>query len=105
MSEEEQPFDPARLRKAWLKRLTDEYIKLESSMPMANFLPDKDCPKWVENLEREVGATVSEGDLVITLEAMKMYTAINAPGSGTITAIHVAVGDAVEEGQVLYTIG
>ena len=28
-----------------------------------------------------------------------MYTAINAPTSGTVTAIHVKVGDAVEEGQ------
>jgi biotin carboxyl carrier protein len=36
---------------------------------------------------------------------MKMYTPINAIASGTITAIHVKVGDAVEEGQVLYTIG
>jgi len=25
--------------------------------------------------------------------------------SGTLTAIHVTVGDAVEEGQILYTIG
>jgi biotin carboxyl carrier protein len=50
------------------------------------------------------GATVNEGDLIITLEAMKMYTSINAATSGTIEAIHVKVGDAVEEGQVLYTI-
>ena len=51
------------------------------------------------------GPVVAEGDLVITLEAMKMYTPINAPMAGTITAIHVKVGDAVEEGQILYTIG
>jgi biotin carboxyl carrier protein len=59
----------------------------------------------VQAIDRAVGATVTQGDLVITLEAMKMYTAINAPTSGTITAIHVKVGDSVEEGQVLYTIG
>lgn len=59
----------------------------------------------VQAVEREVGAAVNAGDLVITLEAMKMYTAINAPSSGTITQIRVKVGDAVEEGQVLYTIG
>ena len=59
----------------------------------------------VQAIEAKVGAHVNEGDLVITLEAMKMYTPINAPMSGTITAIHVNVGDAVEEGQVLYTIG
>ena len=59
----------------------------------------------VQAIEANVGATVKEGDLVITLEAMKMYTPINATSSGTITAIHVKVGDAVEEGQALYTIG
>ena len=59
----------------------------------------------VQAIDAAVGAIVKEGDLVITLEAMKMYTPINAPPSGTITAIHVKVGDAVEEGQILYTIG
>lgn len=59
----------------------------------------------VQAIEAAVGAKVNEGDLIITLEAMKMYTAINATGSGTVTAIHVKVGDAVEEGQPLYTIG
>jgi glutaconyl-CoA/methylmalonyl-CoA decarboxylase subunit gamma len=59
----------------------------------------------VKEIEVAPGTQVSEGDLVITLEAMKMYTAINATSSGTVTAIHVKIGDAVEEGQVLYTIG
>ncbi len=59
----------------------------------------------VQAIAVEVGATVNEGDLVVTLEAMKMYTSINAPASGTIKAIHVKVGEAVEEGQVLFTIG
>lgn len=58
----------------------------------------------VQAVELQVGSAVTEGDLVITLEAMKMYTSINAPASGTIQAIHVKVGDAVEEGQVLYSI-
>ena len=59
----------------------------------------------MKEIEAAPGTRVSEGDLVITLEAMKMYTAINATASGTVTAIHVKIGDAVEEGQVLYTIG
>lgn len=58
----------------------------------------------VQAIEVAVGASVNAGDLVVTLEAMKMYTPINAPANGTIQAIHVKVGDAVEEGQVLYTI-
>ena len=58
----------------------------------------------VQAIDVAVGASVDVGDLVITLEAMKMYTPINAPAAGKIQAIHVKVGDAVEEGQVLYTI-
>jgi biotin carboxyl carrier protein len=59
----------------------------------------------VQAIAVEVGAIVKEGELVITLEAMKMYTPINATSSGTIRTIHVKVGDAVEEGQPLFTIG
>ena len=58
----------------------------------------------VQAINVKVGDQINEGDLVITLEAMKMYTAINASSGGTIKAIHVKVGDAVDEGQVLYTI-
>jgi biotin carboxyl carrier protein len=59
----------------------------------------------VQAVEAAVGTAVTEGQLVITLEAMKMYTSINAPGAGTVTAIHCKVGDAVDEGQPLYTLG
>jgi len=58
LCETEIVFDPAKRRAAWLRRLADEFIKLESSMPMANFLPDEGCPQWVDYLEREVGATM-----------------------------------------------
>ena len=58
----------------------------------------------VQAVDVAVGTAVKEGDLIITLEAMKMYTPINAISTGTVTAIHVKVGDAVEEGQILYTI-
>lgn len=51
------------------------------------------------------GAKVEPGDLIVTLEAMKMYTAINATTGGTVTRIYVKIGDAVEEGQALYAIG
>jgi biotin carboxyl carrier protein len=59
----------------------------------------------VKSIDVGPGAKVSEGDLIITLEAMKMYTAINATTGGTVTNIYVKVGDPVEEGQPLYAIG
>jgi biotin carboxyl carrier protein len=58
----------------------------------------------VKSIDASIGTKVQAGDPVITLEAMKMYTAMNAPTDGTITAIHVKVGDAVDEDQALYTL-
>ncbi|MEI6607859.1 MAG: biotin/lipoyl-containing protein [Verrucomicrobiota bacterium] len=58
----------------------------------------------VKAVDTQLGATVKAGDALMTLEAMKMYTAINAPTDGTVTAIHVSPGDAVDEGQPLYTL-
>lgn len=46
--------DPVTRREKWLRRLADEFVKLETAMPMSNFLPDTGCPPWVENLEREL---------------------------------------------------
>jgi pyruvate carboxylase subunit B len=40
---------------------------------------------------------LKEGDVVLTLEAMKMRTPVNAPMNGTITGMFVKVGDAVDE--------
>jgi len=51
---EDKPFDPVVHREQWLRRLADEYVKLETMMPVPDFLPDEGCPPWVENLEREV---------------------------------------------------
>ena len=52
----------------------------------------------------EVGSAVNEGDPIITVEAMKMNTYVNATKTGKVTSIKVAVGDGVEEGQALLTI-
>lgn len=50
------------------------------------------------------GQAVKEGENLLTLEAMKMNTQINAPRDGVVKAVKVAVGDAVEEGQALVTL-
>jgi biotin carboxyl carrier protein len=50
------------------------------------------------------GQSVKEGDHLLTLEAMKMNTFVFAPKSGKISEIKTAVGEAVEENQVLMRI-
>jgi acetyl-CoA/propionyl-CoA carboxylase, biotin carboxylase, biotin carboxyl carrier protein len=52
----------------------------------------------------EEGATVSAGDLVCVLEAMKMENTINAHRDGTVTALGFGAGDVVESGAVLARI-
>ena len=51
------------------------------------------------------GDRVSQGDVVLILEAMKMETEIRAPADGIVNAIDVAAGDAVAIGVTLMVIG
>ncbi|WP_424832941.1 acetyl-CoA carboxylase biotin carboxyl carrier protein [Ruegeria sp.] len=51
-----------------------------------------------------VGASVSEGDTLLIVEAMKTMNHIHAPKSGTIKRILVGDGDAVEFGTPLVII-
>jgi biotin carboxyl carrier protein len=53
----------------------------------------------------QAGQSVTEGDHLVTLEAMKMNTFVFAPRSGKITGIKTEVGAVVNEGQVLISIG
>lgn len=59
----------------------------------------------VVSIAAPVGTTVTEGQVVIVLEAMKMNTEVTAPAAGTVKSVAVAPGEAVEEGQTLMTIG
>lgn len=49
----------------------------------------------------EAGADVKSGDTLLVLEAMKMETEVTAPKDGKVKSVEVAVGDAVQGGQVL----
>ena len=51
------------------------------------------------------GATVSQGDPLLVVEAMKMETAVVAPRAGTVTDVFVSEGDAVKVGDDLVAIG
>jgi pyruvate carboxylase subunit B len=52
----------------------------------------------------EAGASVTQGQALIVVEAMKMENELKAPGAGTVGRVHVAAGDRVEKGAVLVEI-
>jgi acetyl-CoA carboxylase biotin carboxyl carrier protein len=58
----------------------------------------------VWKIELTAGAAVSEGDVIIILESMKMEMPVEAPGGGTLTEVLISEGQAVTEGQVLALI-
>jgi biotin carboxyl carrier protein len=61
-------------------------------------------PGVVAEIGTEVGKSVKQGDVLMTLEAMKMLNWIMAPTGGTIKSIRVASGEKVSKGQVLIEI-
>jgi len=62
-------------------------------------LSDLNAKVW--KIEVAVGDTVDAEATLIILESMKTEIPIDAPKAGTVKAILVGEGDAVEEGQAV----
>ena len=61
-------------------------------------------PGKIVSISAKEGQMVSEGDVVMILEAMKMQNEIQAALSGTVTAINCKPGDSVEANSPLIII-
>ena len=70
-------------------------VREEVAAPMPGLIIEVKC---------KVGDQVSEGDVVVILEAMKMQNPLNSPVSGQVAAVNVKSGDSVSAGQVLIEI-
>ena len=74
--------------------------------PPVNGIPvTSPLPGSVFALKVAVGDQVSEGDVVVIMESMKMETEIHATTSGTISSIQVQEGQNVKTGDSLLVIG
>jgi biotin carboxyl carrier protein len=58
----------------------------------------------VLKIEKNVGESVEEDDVVVVLEAMKMEIPVVAPVGGVVKAVLVAPGQAVEAEETLAEI-
>ncbi len=61
-------------------------------------------PGLVSVVSAAAGSAVSQGDVLIVLEAMKMEHALKAPRDGIVAEVLVAVGDQVADGTLLLTL-
>jgi pyruvate carboxylase len=48
---------------------------------------------------------VKAGDVLLTLEAMKMETSIHSPRDGVITELHVSAGAQIDAKDLLMVLG
>jgi biotin carboxyl carrier protein len=91
----------------YTSRISDKYDRLIDQLGMKVGTTQKvgdikaPMPGLVIEVAVAVGQEVSKGDKVLILEAMKMENLIKAAGDGTVKAIHVEKGQAVEKGQLL----
>jgi len=62
-------------------------------------------PGTILSVNKNVGDSVNEGDVIMILEAMKMENEIVAPASGTIKQLLVSKGSTVDTDAVLAVVG
>ena len=62
-------------------------------------------PGVVASVAATAGAKVHQGDLLLTIEAMKMETGLHADRDGTVKAIHVRPGEQIDAKDLLVEVG
>ena len=100
------PATPAPVAAAPVAPAPAPAPKAAAPAPAAAGAGDVACPlaATVVAVNVKEGQTVKAGDLLVTLEAMKMSTPINSDRAGTVSKIYVAAGQSVQEGQPLVAI-
>jgi biotin carboxyl carrier protein len=78
--------------------------QVASARPRGPMMVEASMPGIVVSLEVSAGDTVSEGQTLMIIEAMKMQNPIQADGPGTVQEICVQEGEAVAAGATMMKI-
>ena len=62
-------------------------------------------PGAIASVSVTPGSKVKPGDLLLTIEAMKMETGLSAERAATVKAVHVAAGDQIDAKDLLVELG
>ncbi|MYD43039.1 MAG: biotin/lipoyl-binding carrier protein [Gammaproteobacteria bacterium] len=71
---------------------------------MAKHNVESEVTGSVWKVQVEVGDAVSEGDVLLILESMKMEIPVESPTDGTVAELRVEPEEAVQEDQVVAVI-
>ena len=95
-----QPAPSARPYEAPVVEVQPQTVP--APVPSGNARPvNAPLPGVVIGIKVKAGDAVKEGQVVAILEAMKMENEILAPADATVKAVHVAAGQAVQQGDAL----
>jgi 3-methylcrotonyl-CoA carboxylase alpha subunit len=98
-----------RIGEAITVRRNGETWRLQLSDPMAAAAEEEDAggrlvaplPGQVTQVSAEPGMSVTRGQVMVVLEAMKTVFRLAAPADGVVATVSCQVGDSVVEGQLL----
>ena len=77
---------------------------IRSSFVRGEYQLKAPMPGMVVEIPVEVGRTVSQGELLVILESMKMQNELKSPCDGVVTRVRATLGDSIEHNQVLVVI-
>lgn len=82
-------------------QLTQKWINRKRWEEPNPYLLSSHIPGTIMQIDVQEGQTVEEGDVLLTLQAMKMNNKLTAPFSGKIKKIHVTSGDKIPKGALM----
>ncbi len=96
--------DGGRRKKKEKKKQAEQGNACADAGDGSEFTLTAPMPGMVISYEVKEGDSVSQGDVLVILEAMKMQNSLTSSVTGTIKSIKVSPGTSVEKNQVLLTI-
>ena len=87
----------------WMRRvpLDEQYVSEAHQSAAAEDAVVSPCPGQITEVPVSVGDTVSEGDALVVMEAMKMIHHITSPRAGVVKNVNCTPEQSVESGVVL----